>query len=60
MSDESIAGSKRPKKPYSKPELKQVLLKAEEAVLGACKNSSKAGPGHFKCNSPSCCNVLGS
>ena len=30
------------KRPYVKPEIKQVALRPEEAVLGACKASSGA------------------
>jgi hypothetical protein len=33
-----------PKKPYVKPELKQVPLRPDEAVLGACKVSGGGGP----------------
>lgn len=32
------------KKPYSKPKMKEVLLKPDEAVLGFCRNSGKSGP----------------
>ena len=42
----SSSGEKREpkkKKPYTKPEVKQVLLKPEEAVLGACKMTGKTG-----------------
>jgi hypothetical protein len=38
-------GDIKEKKPYTKPEVKQVLLKPEEAVLGGCKVSGTAGPG---------------
>jgi len=34
----------RQKKPYMKPEVKQIRLIPEEAVLGFCKNASYAGP----------------
>ena len=43
------------KRPYRKPELMQVPLRAEEAVLGNCKMSSGAsGPGKSgnTCSSP--------
>ena len=42
--------SKRGKKPYLKPEIKQVQLKPEEAVLGGCKTTSGAGPSKIRCN----------
>jgi hypothetical protein len=32
------------RKPYEKPELMRVPLRPEEAVLGACKTASSAGP----------------
>lgn len=43
------------RKPYTKPEIKQVALRPEEAVLGNCK-SSGAGPGGT-CNVSACKNV---
>jgi hypothetical protein len=48
------------KKKYARPELKKVLLRPEEAVLGACKNSAAHGPMQIRCNSPAPCNVMGS
>jgi len=33
------------KKPYVKPEVTEVALRAEEAVLGNCKSASTSGPG---------------
>jgi hypothetical protein len=38
---ETLKGGKRR---YMKPELKRVQLRPEEAVLGACKIASNAGP----------------
>ena len=32
------------KKPYQKPTIRSVSLRPEEAVLGACKVASSAGP----------------
>ena len=50
------------KRPYSKPEIKQVALRPEEAVLGACKATSGggSGPGSGNCRTPSPCSSLGS
>jgi hypothetical protein len=48
------------KKPYVKPEVKRVMLRPEEAVLGACKNSKSAGPGQALCSVPSACSSLAS
>ena len=40
--DESGKGT--PRKFYRKPEVRKVRLKAEEAVLGFCKDAGSAGP----------------
>jgi hypothetical protein len=51
------------KRPYEKPEIKQVALRPDEAVLGACKASSGSGgsgPGGGNCRTPSPCSSLGS
>lgn len=51
-------GEGRRKKPYAKPDITQVSLQPEEAVLGACKVSGVAGPGQQHCNVPSPCSSL--
>jgi hypothetical protein len=48
------------KKPYEKPEIRQVELRPEEAVLGNCKTGVSAGPGSGTCNTPGPCSSLGS
>lgn len=48
------------KKPYEKPQLTRVLLRPEEAVLGACKTSTVHGPAQTKCTQPVPCNTIGS
>ena len=49
------------KKPYAKPEVSQVQLRPEEAVLGFCKSTSRRGPVHpVKCSSPTNCLAIGS
>ena len=51
------------KRPYVKPEIKQVALRPDEAVLGACKASSGAGgsgPGGGNCRTPVPCSSFGS
>ena len=48
----------RGRKPYAKPEIKQVSLRPEEAVLGSCKTSKISGPGQAKCSVPSACSSL--
>ncbi len=54
--DQKTAG----KKPYVKPEVRQVLLKPEEAVLGACKHDTTVGPLQQVCKTPGKCKLLGS
>ena len=49
-----------PRKRYLKPEIKQVDLTPDEAVLGACKNISTSGPVQPTCNFPTPCSSLGS
>jgi hypothetical protein len=49
------------KRPYAKPEIKQVALRPEEAVLGACKGTGGGGPGSGSgCRRPAPCSSLGS
>jgi hypothetical protein len=50
----------RHKKPYVKPELKRVMLRPEEAVLGGCKTSTSSGSLQPKCSAPCCCSSLAS
>jgi hypothetical protein len=61
MKDKSEQDAKQPKKPYSKPEVRQVPLRPEEAVLGACKSPSASGVGQGgSCDAVFTCNILGS
>ncbi len=46
------------KKPYVKPEIREVPLRPEEAVLGACKTSSRSGPAQVRCSFPTSCSSL--
>jgi hypothetical protein len=39
------------KKSYESPKISVISLRPEEAVLGACKNSSSAGPVGGTCTS---------
>ena len=50
------------KRPYTEPEINQVALRPEEAVLGACKSTAGggSGPGSGNCRQPSPCSSLGS
>jgi len=42
------------RKPYLKPEVKQVALRPEEAVLGFCKTTVVAGPLSSACATLTC------
>jgi hypothetical protein len=46
------------KKLYKKPEVKQVPLRPEEAVLGGCKVAATAGPLQAQCDIPTPCPTL--
>jgi len=48
------------KKPYVKPQIKRVMLKPEEAVLGSCKTASSRGPAQANCRTPGKCKQIGS
>lgn len=48
------------KRAYQKPELTEVSLKPEEAVLGSCKRGGRSGPGQPKCLAPAPCSSSGS
>jgi len=57
-------GSGKRKKPYVRPEVKQVPLRPEEAVLGGCKTSGSNGPSGAgdpnNCGFPLYCSLSGS
>lgn len=60
MSKNSLHDTKE-KKRYEKPQVKQVVLKPEEAVLGACKTTTVAGPAQSRCNNGGLrCSTIGS
>ncbi len=46
------------KKPYVKPEMQQVSLRPEEAVLGGCKVAGSLGSGQISCSAPAPCSAL--
>jgi len=52
VKDKPKQDSSRRKKPYVKPEVKQVPLRPEEAVLGNCKGTSGSGPTGAGCGCP--------
>lgn len=49
------AGQDEPKKPYAKPQIQEVPLRPDEAVLGGCKTASKSGPSQARCTFPKNC-----
>ena len=51
---------KAQKKPYTKPEIRKVTLRPEEAVLGSCKTDSTGGPIQPNCSFPMPCSNNGS
>lgn len=55
------ASENKSRLPYHKPQLVQVLLKAEEAVLASCKTKSSGGPDLDMCGTggPGACSGLG-
>jgi hypothetical protein len=58
--DDSTANDRRgdTKKPYTKPQIQEVPLRPDEAVLGACKTAAVSGPAQHRCNSPKGCSSL--
>ena len=59
MKGENKRDAQKGKRPYVKPEIKQVQLKPEEAVLGGCKISTFAGAARVTCDfGPGQCNQL--
>jgi hypothetical protein len=59
MSSESESDRTR-KRAYQKPELTQVSLKPEEAVLATCKTTGVSGPAQSRCLTPAPCGASGS
>jgi hypothetical protein len=45
----------REKKPYAKPQIQEVPLRPDEAVLGGCKTAGVSGPAQHRCTVPSSC-----
>jgi len=59
MKDKPARDRQQPKKTYTKPEVKKVPLKPEEAVLGFCKISSNYGPIYTNYQDVSVCYTIG-
>jgi hypothetical protein len=43
------------RKPYTKPQIQEVPLRPDEAVLGGCKTNAVSGPAQHRCTSPASC-----
>jgi hypothetical protein len=49
------------KRPYIKPQIQEVPLRPDEAVLGNCKTASIGGPSAMgNCTMPSACSAVAS
>jgi len=55
---QDAATNERTRKPYVKPEILEVPLRPEEAVLAGCKTGSKSGSTQSRCSQPSKCSTL--
>jgi len=58
MDDRTENNQLEEKKPYAKPQIQEVPLRPDEAVLGGCKTSSVSGPAQHRCDMPSGCSSL--
>ena len=54
MAGKSEKESAKEKKPYQKPEVRQVPLRPEEAVLGGCKTAGGGAGSGGSCNPVLC------
>lgn len=57
---EPTQDAERRKKPYQAPAVEKVALRAEEAVLGFCKNNTVVGPRGGNCRAVGVCSTQGS
>ena len=57
MDDTNANEERQEKKPYTKPEIQEVPLRPDEAVLGGCKTASVSGPAQHRCTLPSACTM---
>ena len=57
--DDTSANDRREaaKRPYTKPQIQEVPLRPDEAVLGNCKTSAVSGPSQSRCNAPANCSA---
>jgi hypothetical protein len=54
MAEEKPPAEGSGKRPYSRPEVRRVKMRPEEAVLGGCKTNMIAGPGNANCTTVAC------
>lgn len=54
---DKVVREQQAKKQYTKPVLKKVNLRPEEAVLGNCKTAGTAGPVSGSCTMTSCSSI---
>ena len=54
MNESDEQKEQQEKKPYSKPAMRQVPLRPDEAVLGFCKSVTASGPAAATCSTLSC------
>jgi len=57
MDDATANNRPDDKKPYAKPQIQEVPLRPDEAVLGGCKTSGTSGAGQHRCTNPSNCSA---
>ena len=57
MSEDTRREQTRARKRYTRPVVKRVHLKPDEAVLGGCKINGKRGPVTSNCGVPTPCNA---
>jgi len=58
--NDDVHSERTGKRAYQKPELTQVSLKPEEAVLAVCKMNNRSGPAQARCTFPKKCSDSGS
>lgn len=59
--EKNQTGDEKTKRAYLRPRVKRVVLKPAEAVLGACKTGTTAGPAQPACDYYSMtCSTIGS
>jgi len=57
VDEKNVNGEDGSRKPYAKPQIQEVPLRPDEAVLGNCKTSSSSGPAQHRCTNPSACSA---